>query len=77
MGETEVGVPVPLDRAAAMFRDALPAGGGGTLQERREGYEAMLARLPIPADAAITADTLEMSTGTGSRPPARRADVWA
>ena len=41
-----------------MYRDALPAGGGGTLQERREGFEAMLARLPIPADAAITAGSL-------------------
>ena len=53
-----MGVPVPLDRAAAMYRDVVPAGGGGTLQERREGFEAMLARLPIPADAAITAGSL-------------------
>lgn len=59
MEETDVREQwVPLDRAAAMYRDALPAGGGGTLQERRAGFEAMLARLPIPEDAAITADTV-------------------
>jgi acetyl esterase/lipase len=58
MEETEVREPTPLDRAAAMYRDALPAGGGGSLQERRGGFEAMLARLPIPGDAAITADTV-------------------
>ena len=56
MGEIGVGSPAPVDRAAEMFRSALPAAGGGTLQERREGYEAMLAQLPIPDDAAITAD---------------------
>ena len=56
-GRDRRGVTVPVDRVEAMFRDALPAGGGGTLQERREGYEAMLARLPIPDGAAITAGT--------------------
>jgi monoterpene epsilon-lactone hydrolase len=58
MAETDVGFPVPVDRAAAMFRDALPAAGGGTLQDRRAGYEAMLVRLPIPDDAVTTVDTL-------------------
>ncbi|MFC9664025.1 alpha/beta hydrolase [Nocardia sp. NPDC127606] len=58
MKETDVRAPVPVDRAAAMYREALPTAGGGTLQERREGFEAMLAGLPIPGDVAITADTV-------------------
>ena len=55
VGQTEF--PVPVERAADMYRGALPAGGGGTLLERRAGYEGMLARLPIPDDAVITAGT--------------------
>ncbi len=55
VGQTEF--PVPVERAADMYRDALPAGGGGTLLERRAGYEGMLARLPIPDGAVITAGT--------------------
>ena len=58
MTETEVGVPAPLDRAIAMFREVVPAGSGGDPQEIREGFEAMLARLPIPDDAVIAAGSL-------------------
>ena len=44
MEETDVREPTPLDRAVAMFRSVVPAGGGGSLQERRGGFESMLAR---------------------------------
>ena len=40
-----------------MYREAMPARGGGTLEDRRNGYEAMLAQLPVADDAAITAAT--------------------
>lgn len=50
-------VPRPIDRVLAMFRDVRAAAGGGTLQDGREGFEAMLARFPVPGDAVITADT--------------------
>ena len=58
MTETEVGVPAPLDRAIAMFREVVPAGSGGDPQEIREGFEAMLSRLPIADDAVIAAGSL-------------------
>jgi len=45
----------PIDRARALLQEALPAQGGGTLQERRDGYESVLAKLPIRADATVTA----------------------
>lgn len=45
----------PLDRAKSIMQRALPANGGGTLQERRDGYEAVLMQLPIADDATITA----------------------
>jgi len=57
MAETKPVVSTPLDRAKAMLEHALPAHGGGTLEDRREGYEAVLAQLPIPEDASITAAT--------------------
>lgn len=57
MAETKSVVSTPLDRAKAMLEHALPAHGGGTLEDRREGYEAVLAQLPIPEDASITAAT--------------------
>ncbi|SER28338.1 hypothetical protein SAMN05444745_12913 [Arthrobacter sp. OV608] len=57
MAETMPVVSTPLDRAKAMLDHALPANGGGTLEDRREGYEAVLAQLPIPEDASITAAT--------------------
>lgn len=57
MAESKSAVSTPLDRAKAMLQDALPAQGGGTLEDRREGYEAVLAQLPIPGDALITPST--------------------
>ena len=57
MQGTETTAPTPIDRAKAMLQRALPAEGGGTLQERRDGYEAVLMQLPIAADASITATT--------------------
>ncbi len=57
MAEVKSVVPTPLDRAKAMLEHALPAQGGGTLDDRREGYEAVLAQLPIPDDVSITAAT--------------------
>lgn len=57
MTEAKSVVSTPLDRAKAMLEHALPAQGGGTLEDRREGYEAVLAQLPIPEDISITAAT--------------------
>ncbi|XAS74404.1 alpha/beta hydrolase [Micrococcaceae bacterium Sec5.1] len=53
MAEAKSVVSSPLDRAKAMLQHALPAEGGGTLDDRREGYEAVLAQLPIPDDVSI------------------------
>jgi monoterpene epsilon-lactone hydrolase len=49
---------VTLDRVVAMFRDAMPKERGGTIDELRAGFEAVLAQLPIPDDAEITASTV-------------------
>lgn len=47
----------PLDRVRAMLQEALPADGGGTLQERRDGYEAVLSQLPIRPGTEVTPAT--------------------
>ncbi|MFC9664005.1 alpha/beta hydrolase [Nocardia sp. NPDC127606] len=55
MEETVTGAARPIDRVVAMFRDVRSARGGGVLQDGREGFEALLARLSIPGDAEIWA----------------------
>lgn len=55
MAEIQAVNLTPLDRAKSMLQRALPAEGGGTLDERRRGYEAVLTQLPIADDAYITA----------------------
>lgn len=55
-GEPVIGTPRPVDRAVAIFRDVRASAGGGTLQDGRAGFEAMLARLPIADDVVVTAD---------------------
>ena len=45
----------PIDQARAMLERALPARGGGTLQQRRDGYESVLTQLPIPHGTSVTA----------------------
>lgn len=57
MAAIETAAETPIDRAKAILQRALPAEGGGTLQERRDGYEAVLVQLPIAADATVTAAT--------------------
>jgi monoterpene epsilon-lactone hydrolase len=49
---------VLIDRVVTMFREAMPRERGGTMDELRAGFEAVLAQLPIPEGAAITASTL-------------------
>jgi acetyl esterase/lipase len=41
-----------MDPVLSLFRSAF-SGRGDTLQDRRDGYEDVLARLPIPADVEI------------------------
>lgn len=57
MSGPETRTQAPIDRAKEILQRALPANGGGTLQERRDGYEAVLIQLPIAADASMTAAT--------------------
>lgn len=57
MTRSEITDQSPIDRARAMLQRALPAEGGGTLQERRDGYEAVLTQLPIAADVSVTSAT--------------------
>ena len=45
----------PIDQARSTLERALPAQGGGTLQQRRDGYESVLTQLPIPAGTSVVA----------------------
>lgn len=47
-----------LDRVVTMFREAMPEGRGGTIEDLRAGFEAVLAQLPIPEGTAITASAV-------------------
>ena len=44
-----------IDRVVAMFREAMPAERGGPLDGVREGFEQVLAQLPLRDDAFVTA----------------------
>jgi len=59
----------PIDRARSMLERALPAEGGGTLQERRDGYEAVLSQLPIPDGTSVTATSYAGVDGFWVRAP--------
>src|SRR4051794_12048477 len=59
----------PIDRARSMLERALPAEGGGTLQERRDGYEAVLSQLPIPDGTSVTATSYAGVNGFWVRAP--------
>lgn len=45
----------PIGRAIAMLERALPPQGGGTLQDRRDGYESLLMQLPVPDGTFVVA----------------------
>lgn len=53
----EIDTSVLIDRVVAMFREAFPAERGGTLEQQREGFESVLAQLPVRHEASITAAT--------------------
>lgn len=55
MYEIEANTSVLIDRVVSMFHEAIPAERGGSLTGLRKGYEAVLAQLPVPEDASITA----------------------
>lgn len=42
-------------RVVTMFREAMPAGRDASLDELRDGFEAVLAQLPLRDDATVTA----------------------
>jgi monoterpene epsilon-lactone hydrolase len=44
----------PIDQARAILERALPTAGGGTLQERRDGYESVLSQLPVADGTSVT-----------------------
>jgi monoterpene epsilon-lactone hydrolase len=59
----------PIDRARAILERALPPEGGGTLQERRDGYEAVLSQFPIPDGTSVTATSYAGVEGFWVRAP--------
>ena len=59
----------PIDRARAILERALPSAGGGTLQERREGYELVLSQLPVPEGTSVTAASYAGVEGFWVRAP--------
>lgn len=69
MGEVKAADLSPIDKARAILERALPADGGGTLQERRDGYEAVLVQLPIPDGTSITATSYAGIEGFWVRAP--------
>lgn len=69
MGEATSARLAPIDQARAILDRALPAEGGGTLQERRDGYEAVLSQLPIPDGTSVTATSYAGVEGFWVRAP--------
>lgn len=59
----------PIDQARAMLERALPARGGGTLQQRRDGYESVLTQLPIPPGTSVLATSYAGVDGYWVRAP--------
>jgi len=64
----------PIDQARAMLERALPAQGGGTLQQRRDGYESVLTQLPIPYGTSVTATSYAGVDGYWVRAPGAADD---
>ena len=54
-GGAQSDTAVLVERIATMFREAIP--GGSTLEQQREGFESVLAQLPVRHEASITAAT--------------------
>lgn len=54
----------PSARAVAMYRAAMPAAGGGTLDDRRQGYEELLGSLAVPAKTSVSSVEVQGLTGT-------------
>lgn len=52
---TEADAVDPVDRMVAMFRAAIP--NGSTLEQQREGFESVLAQLPVRHEAVVSAAT--------------------
>lgn len=59
----------PIDQARSILERALPAQGGGTLQDRRDGYEAVLSQFPIPDGTSVTAASYAGVDGFWVRAP--------
>jgi len=53
--ETQADSAAAIDRVVAMFREAIPGERGGSLDAVREGFEQVLAQLPLRDDAVVTA----------------------
>jgi monoterpene epsilon-lactone hydrolase len=53
--ETQADSAAGIDRVVAMFREAMPAERGGSLDGVREGFEQVLAQLPLRDDAVVIA----------------------
>jgi len=74
MGEATPAQLAPIDQARAMLERALPAEGGGTLQERRDGYESVLSQLPIPDGTSVIATSYAGVEGFWVRAPEAKDD---
>ncbi|WP_455836216.1 alpha/beta hydrolase fold domain-containing protein [Pseudarthrobacter siccitolerans] len=48
---------VLVERVVTMFQEAIPSERGATLEDQREGFEAVLAQLSIRHEASVTAAT--------------------
>ena len=68
--QAATGAPAaPIDQARSILERALPAQGGGTLQDRRDGYEAVLSQFPIPDGTSVTAASYAGVDGFWVRAP--------
>lgn len=74
MRETQDDSAAAIDRVVAMFRDAIPADRGGSLDSIREGYEQVLAQLPLRDDAVVTATSYGGVDGCWVRVPEAAED---
>src|SRR5688500_6598410 len=68
-----------LELVQALYAQALPPGGTGTLDERRSGYESLLAQLPLDDRVTVAPYTSGGATtgywvhGSTQGPPLRAA----
>lgn len=74
MFETQIDPSTAVDRVVAMFREAIPADRGGSLDGVRKGYERVLAQLPIREDASIAAASFGGVDGFWVRVPGSAED---